>query len=221
MIKPTLIAAALLLGSAAMAPAMAQVDVSIVVGSAPPPLRLETMPPPRAGYIWAPGYWNWDGYRHVWLPGRWEPERHGMYFQQPLWIHSGSGWRLDRGGWVTTRIGGRTYVELPPPPPRYEPAPPPRPGWDWTPGYWDYRNNTHVWVGGNWRPHHGGGHWNEHGHGHGRGRDGWRDSDHDGIPNRYDRDRDNDGIPNRHDRDRDGDGVPNRYDRRPDNPHRR
>jgi hypothetical protein len=34
------------------------------------------------------------------------------------------------------------------------------------------------------------------------------------------RDRDHDGIPNRYDRDRDGDGVPNRYDRAPDNPRR-
>ncbi|WP_256077216.1 hypothetical protein [Massilia sp. YIM B04103] len=211
MIKPTFIAAALLLGLAAMAPAaMAQVDVSIVVGSAPPPVRLETMPPPRSGYIWAPGYWNWDGYRHVWLPGRWETERYGMYYQQPVWIHTGSGWRLDRGGWVTNRIGGRSYVALPPPPPRYEPAP----------GYWDHRGNTQVWIDGGRRPHNGG-HWNDHNHGRGHGRDGWRDSDHDGVPNRYDRDRDNDGIPNRRDRDRDGDGVPNRYDRRPDNPHRR
>lgn len=38
-------------------------------------------------------------------------------------------------------------------------------------------------------------------------RQGWGDSDRDGVPNRYDRDRD-------------GDGVPNRYDRRPGNPYR-
>lgn len=34
------------------------------------------------------------------------------------------------------------------------------------------------------------------------------------------RDSDRDGIPNRYDRDRDGDGVPNRVDRRPANPWR-
>jgi hypothetical protein len=34
------------------------------------------------------------------------------------------------------------------------------------------------------------------------------------------RDSDRDGIPNRYDRDRDGDGVPNRYDQRPDDPRR-
>ena len=34
------------------------------------------------------------------------------------------------------------------------------------------------------------------------------------------RDSDRDGIPNRYDRDRDGDGVPNRFDDRPNNPYR-
>jgi hypothetical protein len=34
------------------------------------------------------------------------------------------------------------------------------------------------------------------------------------------RDSDRDGIPNRFDRDRDNDGVPNRFDRRPNNPYR-
>lgn len=48
-----------------------------------------------------------------------------------------------------------------------------------------------------------------------------RDSDRDGIPNRYDRDRDGDGVPNRYDRDRDGDGTRDRNDRRPNNPNRR
>ena len=34
------------------------------------------------------------------------------------------------------------------------------------------------------------------------------------------RDRDHDGVPNRYDRDRDGDGVPNRFDDHPNNPYR-
>jgi hypothetical protein len=37
---------------------------------------------------------------------------------------------------------------------------------------------------------------------------------------RHRRDSDRDGIPNRFDRDRDNDGVPNRFDRRPNNPYR-
>lgn len=40
-----------------------------------------------------------------------------------------------------------------------------------------------------------------------------RDTDRDGIPDRFDRDRDGDGIANRVDGDRDGDGIPNSVDR--------
>ena len=70
--KPiTLYAAAMLaISTAAFLPAQAmaqnQLGVSIVVGNAPPPPRFESVPAPRAGYVWAPGYWNWDGQRHVW-----------------------------------------------------------------------------------------------------------------------------------------------------------
>ncbi len=35
------------------------------------------------------------------------------------------------------------------------------------------------------------------------------------------RDRDHDGVPNRYDRDKDGDGVPNRFDNAPNNPNYR
>jgi hypothetical protein len=93
-------------------------------------------------------------------------------------------------------------------------APPPRHGYVWVPGYWDWRGNRHAWVGGHWvreRPGYvyysprwverGGGWYMEAGR-WGRG------------------DRDSDGIPNRFDRDRDNDGVPNRVDRHPDNPRR-
>src|SRR6185436_16489451 len=33
----------------------------------PPAVRYEAVPAPRRGYIWAPGYWGWNGYRHVWV----------------------------------------------------------------------------------------------------------------------------------------------------------
>lgn len=73
-------------------------------------------------------------------------------------------------------------------------------------GYYDNYHRWHRWR--NMREHE----WyranyarNYRGWGH----RGWRyDSDHDGIPNRFDRDRDND-------------GVPNRFDSRPNNPYRR
>jgi hypothetical protein len=111
-------------------------------------------------------------------------------------------------------IGVDLVVRVPPPAVRYEPVPPPRPGYVWTPGYWDWRENRHVWVGGTWvasRPgyvyyqprwverngqwHYTRGHWGRH-------------------------DKDRDGVANANDRDRDGDGVPNNRDRHPDVPGR-
>ncbi|MES2742629.1 MAG: YXWGXW repeat-containing protein [Pseudomonadota bacterium] len=240
----TLSAAAMLaVSTAAFLPtqAMAQVDVNIVIGTAPPPPRYEPVPTMRRGYVWAPGFWNWDGRVHVWNEGHWETERVGRQFQRAEWVHDQYGWRLNRGGWIDV-LDNRAaqqplYVREAPPPPRYEPVPHPRHGYVWTPGHWEWRGHRHDWVGGMWvaeRP----GYvyrapaWRQREGGWSMDRNGWErngwehngrargDRDHDGIPDRYDRDRDNDGVPNRHDRDRDGDGVPNRHDARPDNPRR-
>lgn len=98
-------------------------------------------------------------------------------------------------------------VRLPPPALRYEPVPPPRVGFVWTPGYWAWRNNAHVWVGGTWVASRPGyvyrqptwvqrdGQWHY-------ARGGWarHDKDHDGIANWRDADRDGDGKPNWKDR---------------------
>ncbi len=224
-------AALIAVSTAAFLPtqAMAQVDVNIVIGTAPPPPRYEPVPTMRRGYVWAPGFWNWDGRVHVWNEGHWENERPGRQFQRAEWVRDNQGWRLNRGGWIEVldNRGGPQYVREAPPPPRYEPVPHPRHGYVWAPGHWEWRGHRHDWVGGMWiaeRP----GYvyrapaWRQRDGGWYMEQNGWArgDSDHDGIPNRYDNDRDNDGVPNRHDRDRDGDGVPNRYDAHPDNPHR-
>ena len=42
--------------------ARAIVDIDV----APPAPREEVVPAPRVGFVWAPGYWNWDGHKHVW-----------------------------------------------------------------------------------------------------------------------------------------------------------
>lgn len=118
------------------------------------------------------------------------------------------------------------YVEVTPPEPRYEVAPPPRAGFVWAPGHYVWRDGRYHWVRGHWvREKHGmywhPGHWVER---DGRWvfvQPGWRGER---FAYGYGRgyalgDRDRDGIPNRYDRDRDNDGVPNRFDRAPDNPY--
>jgi len=88
------------------ATASAQVGVSIVIGN-PPPLRHEIVPHARHGYVWAPGYWDWNGRRYVWIAGHWERVRPGQVYVRPEWHHERDGWRLDRGGWRGDRHDDR------------------------------------------------------------------------------------------------------------------
>ncbi len=78
--------------------AVAAPYVDIRVG--PPPPRTEVVPAPRAGYVWAPGYWDWRGRRHVWVNGHWEHARRGYVYRAPTWVQEGDRWRLNRGAWA-------------------------------------------------------------------------------------------------------------------------
>lgn len=93
------------------------------------------------------------------------------------------------------------YVQVAPPAPRVEVVPAPRKGYLWTPGYWDYRGNRHVWVNGSYVRERRGYHY---------AAPGWHERDGRWVLNR--------GSWNRGDRDHDG--VPNRADSNPDNPRR-
>jgi len=97
-------AATLVCGLAVAPAAMAQVSLNITIGTPPPAPVYEAVPAPRAGFIWVPGFWDWDGARHahVWAPGRWEAERPGYAYEAPRWERRPEGWVLMRGGW-----GGR------------------------------------------------------------------------------------------------------------------
>lgn len=79
-------------------PSIAAVDIQLNFGP-PPPLRVEPVPVPRPGYVWAPGYWDWRGNRHVWVDGYWIRERPGYYYQPHQWVQRGGSWYLERGRW--------------------------------------------------------------------------------------------------------------------------
>ena len=70
--------------------AAARTDVDVNIGIGPPPALVETVPPSRAGYVWAPGYWAWNGHKHVWKKGYWMHERRG-YAWAPVPL--GAAWR--------------------------------------------------------------------------------------------------------------------------------
>src|SRR5206468_9548286 len=85
------------------------------------------------------------------------------------------------------------YLNAPPPAPRYEVVPAPRQGYVWIPGYWDAHGYRHVWRPGHWERERRGHRWHEprwiqRDNRWYLERGGWRrDSDRDGVPDRYDR----------------------------------
>lgn len=77
------ILAGALIGLGAMTLPASAVNVDIII--APPAPHVEVVPPPRHGYIWAPGYWQWNGRHHVWIRGRWLRARPGYVWAHERW----------------------------------------------------------------------------------------------------------------------------------------
>jgi WXXGXW repeat (2 copies) len=79
--------------------AIARPGPDIIIVNPPPAPRYERVHAARRGYAWAPGYWNWNGRRHVWARGHWERERPGRHYRQHEWREGANGWQFHRGGW--------------------------------------------------------------------------------------------------------------------------
>ena len=92
-----ILVAALALGAIAV-PVVSEAR-AIIVEVAPPAPRVEVVPAPRVGYVWAPGYWNWNGRRHVWVGGRWVGERRGYRWEPHGWDEREGRWHFREGGW--------------------------------------------------------------------------------------------------------------------------
>lgn len=86
-------------GSAGMVPSLSSAGVSIDVNIAPPAPRVEVVPAPRPGYVWAPGYWDYHGGGHVWVAGRWVGERRGYHWVPDRWEQRGPHWHREPGHW--------------------------------------------------------------------------------------------------------------------------
>lgn len=98
MMKKLLIAAMLAgsLGSVTI-PSSAAV---VVVREAPPQPRSERTPPPRRGYLWVPGHWDWKQNHHAWVKGSWLRDRPGYVYHQPTWEERDGRWHMARGNWA-------------------------------------------------------------------------------------------------------------------------
>ena len=86
---------------------MSLVAAPLEVRLPPPRERRETLPPARPGFVWIPGYWDWQGVRHAWVSGHWAPERRGCHWVPHRWISRDGRWRLQPGGWAMDDEGRR------------------------------------------------------------------------------------------------------------------
>ena len=66
---------------------------------APPAPRDERAPAPRDGYVWAPGYWEWNGSAYSWVSGRFVYAHRGAHWVPDRWDQVGSQWQHVNGHW--------------------------------------------------------------------------------------------------------------------------
>lgn len=183
----------------------------------------------RSGYVWAPARW-------VEKNGRWE-FREGIWVRPGVCRDNDKNNVCDRfdndkdGDGIPNRVDAQPnrpvsaapaapiYVQVAPPPPRVEPVPVIRPGQVWIPGHWRWDGRQHAWIAGQYSARRSGyvyapATWVQVG-----GR--WEYRTGNWVrPGNSCRDSDGDGVCDRFDRDRDGDGVRNSQDNRPGNPNR-
>lgn len=65
----------------------------------PPPPRVVVVPAARPGYVWAPGYWRWNGRTHVWVDGAWLRERRNYHWVAAHWEERHGRYHFEEGHW--------------------------------------------------------------------------------------------------------------------------
>lgn len=99
---PRLLLAGALLAGAAFSfalPIAAQAATYISVQIGPPPMPVEVVPAARPGYIWAPGFYQWQAERYQWRPGHWERARPGQVYVPARWHAAGPRWEYRPAHW--------------------------------------------------------------------------------------------------------------------------
>lgn len=85
-----------------LSPVEAAARISAGPDGGPPRLRSERKPPPRHGYFWVSGHWEWSNRNHtyVWVPGRWIRNRPGFRYRPSHWIRRNRRWMFVPGAWT-------------------------------------------------------------------------------------------------------------------------
>ena len=97
MFKQTVIFGAV--AAALVTPAWSQ--ISVYIGVAPPPIRIEAPPPPpEPTLVWIGGFWAPQGEHYRWVPGHYaRPPYPGAYWSGPHYVHEARGWHYREGSW--------------------------------------------------------------------------------------------------------------------------
>jgi hypothetical protein len=89
-------------------PTYAEVYISV-----DPPARRAEKHEDRAGYLWAPGVWQWKNNKHEWAAGHYVAERKGYRYEGDRWVqHDNKKWTMQRGGWSRDSDGDGTPDRL-------------------------------------------------------------------------------------------------------------
>jgi hypothetical protein len=80
-------------------PLLGLARTGIYVDAPPPPPRVEVVHQARHGWVWAPGYWRWNGRRHVWVEGHWVREHRGRHWVPHQWVPEGPRHHFVPGHW--------------------------------------------------------------------------------------------------------------------------
>jgi hypothetical protein len=92
----------------------AAAQAQLVVNIAPPAPRHEVVPAARAGYVWAPGHYEYRGNNYTWVGGQWYTARNGYEYREPRWVQRGNGeWYMAGGNWERGAYGDRDHDGVP------------------------------------------------------------------------------------------------------------
>jgi WXXGXW repeat (2 copies) len=91
--------ATLIVAGAWLTPRSACAGAEVVSTTPPPVSREEREPQHRDGYVWAPGYWEWNGRFYHWTSGTWIPERRGQHWVADRWDNIQDEWHYVPGHW--------------------------------------------------------------------------------------------------------------------------
>jgi hypothetical protein len=91
--------ATIVIGCTLLSPRLVSAGTDIVSDTPPPAPRVEHEPVHRDGYVWAPGYWEWNGRFFKWVSGTWIPERRGKHWVADRWDPIQNQWHYVPGHW--------------------------------------------------------------------------------------------------------------------------